>query len=67
MRIELETPSGLVLRTRLTKDEYVRLGLGPDSEVSFQIREYRVLSKDGGNLLPEVATLHAAPTFAEGI
>lgn len=67
MRLELETPSGLVLRTRLTKDEFVRLGLEQDSEISFQIREYRVLSGDGGNLAKEVATLHAIPTFAEGI
>lgn len=67
LRLELETPSGLVLRTRITKDEFVRLGLAQDSEVSFDIREYRVLARDGEHLPPEVSAVHHAPSFAEGI
>ena len=41
LRLELETPSGLVLRTRIVKDEFIRQGLEQGSSVSFQIREYR--------------------------
>jgi sulfate transport system ATP-binding protein len=67
LRLELETSSGLVIRTRITKDEFVRLGLAEDHEVSFQIREYRVLARDGEHLAPEVSSLHHTPTFAEGI
>ncbi len=67
LRLELETPSGLTLRTRITKDEFVRLGLVEDQEISFQIREYRVLARDGFPLAPEVSAVHQAPSFAEGI
>jgi hypothetical protein len=35
--------------------------------VSFQIREYRVLSTGSGNLTPEVAAVHSKANFAEGI
>jgi sulfate/thiosulfate transport system ATP-binding protein len=67
LRLELETASGLTLRTRITKDEYVRQGLAQGQTVSFQIREYRVLSAGGDALAAEVSAVHAAPTFAEGI
>jgi sulfate/thiosulfate transport system ATP-binding protein len=67
LRLELELPSGLVLRTRITKDAFVRLGLAQGDEVSFQIREYRVLARDGDQLAAEVAAVHQAPTFAEHI
>jgi sulfate transport system ATP-binding protein len=67
LRLELETPSGLTLRTRITKDEFVRLGLAEDKEISFQIREYRVLSRDGFSLNPEVSAVHQAPSIGEGI
>lgn len=67
LRLELETPSGLTLRTRITKDEFVRLGLVEDQQISFQIREYRVLARDGFPLAPEVSAVHQAPSFAEGI
>jgi sulfate transport system ATP-binding protein len=67
LRLELETPSGLTLRTRITKDEFVRLGLTEDQEISFQIREYRVLSRDGFTLNPEVSAVHQAPSIGEGI
>jgi len=67
LRLELETPSGLILRTRIVKDEFLRQGLEQGSSVSFQIREYRVLSTGASSLPPEVATVHSAATFAEGI
>ena len=67
MRLELETPSGLVLRTRLSKDEFLRRGLEQGIPVSFQIREYRVLSTGADGLPPEVSTVHSAPHWAEGI
>jgi len=67
LRLELETASGLTLRTRITKDEFVRQGLAQGQSVSFQIREYRVLSVGVEGLSPEVSAIHAAPTFAEGI
>lgn len=67
LRLELETPSGLILRTRITKDEFVRLGLKQDDEVSFQIREYRVLSTGDDSLPPEVSTTHPSPSFDAGI
>lgn len=67
LRLELETASGLTLRTRITKDEYVRLGLSQGQTVSFQIREYRVLSGGDGTFSSEVSTVHGKPTFAEGI
>lgn len=67
LRLELETPSGLILRTRIVKDEFLRQGLEQGSSVSFQIREYRVLSTGTNNLSPEVATVHSAANFAEGI
>jgi homoserine kinase type II len=54
-------------RTRITKDEFVRLGLAEDKEISFQIREYRVLSRDGFDLSPEVSAVHQLPSIAENI
>jgi sulfate/thiosulfate transport system ATP-binding protein len=68
LRLELELPSGLVVRTRITKDEFVRLGLKADDAVSFHIREYRVLARDGEQLQPEVAAVHQLPpSIADGI
>jgi sulfate transport system ATP-binding protein len=56
LRLELETPQGLVLRARMTKEEFARQGLQEDMDVSFQIREYRVLSGADSGLGPEVST-----------
>ncbi|MBI3876422.1 MAG: TOBE domain-containing protein [Verrucomicrobia bacterium] len=68
LRLELELPSGLTLRARMTKEEYAALGLSDGVEVSFQIRQYRVLAREGENLAPEVAVTHEPPpTIAEGI
>jgi sulfate transport system ATP-binding protein len=44
MRLELELPSGLAIRARITREEYSQLGLAVGSQVSFQVREFRVLS-----------------------
>ncbi|MFM8358965.1 MAG: sulfate/molybdate ABC transporter ATP-binding protein [Verrucomicrobiota bacterium] len=66
LRVELELDSGLVIKARLTKEDYARLGLADDVRVSFQIREYRVLSSGTGPLAPEVPT-PAQPPIAEGI
>jgi sulfate/thiosulfate transport system ATP-binding protein len=70
LRLELELPSGLVIRSRMSKEEYARLGLQDDRDVSFQIRAYRILSREGDPLGHEVATTHthiAANTLGEGI
>lgn len=47
LRLELELPSGLTIRSRISKEEYTKLGLADGQKVSFQIRTYRVLSSDG--------------------
>ncbi len=68
LRLELELPSGLILRSRMTKEEYAQLGLKDGQQVSLQIRNYRILSRDGEYLAPEVAaSYHQPPTIAEGI
>lgn len=63
LRLELELPSGLTIRARLTKEEYAQLGLQNGRPVSFQIRHYRLLPSDGGLLPPETAA-EEAPTPA---
>ena len=50
LRVELELPSGLILRSRMTKEEYAQLGLEDGREVSFQIRNYRVLAMESSQL-----------------
>lgn len=68
LRLELETPSGLIVRARLSKEDFTRLGLQEGAPVSFYIREYRVLAREGETLGPEVAALHtAAASIGEGI
>ena len=61
LRLELELPSGLILRARITKEEYSNLRLADDVPVSFQIRHYRVLPSEGTPLGPEIAS--ATPTM----
>lgn len=56
LRVELELQSGLTIRARLTKEEYAQLGLREDLPVSFQIRQYRILSAESGLLSPEITT-----------
>ncbi len=48
LRLELALPSGLVLRSRMSKEEYSRLGLQDDQTVSLQIKTYRILSTHDG-------------------
>ena len=68
LRLELELPSGLVLRSRITKEEYVALGLEDGREVSIQIRKFRILARDTAGLPPEQEVIHQAPpTIAEHI
>lgn len=68
LRVELELPSGLVIRARMSKEEYQLNRLRDGCPVSFQIRQYRVLGSDDDSLQPEVATLHeTAGLMGEGI
>ncbi|PYK01947.1 MAG: Fe3+/spermidine/putrescine ABC transporter ATP-binding protein [Verrucomicrobia bacterium] len=68
LRVELELPSGLLIRARMTKEEYAFQGLADGKDVSFQIRQYRVLAREGEKLAPEVAVTHDVPlTLGEGI
>ncbi len=53
LRVELELPSGLIVRARMTKEEYAQQGLEDGKEVSFQIRQYRVLGGEAAALAPE--------------
>jgi sulfate transport system ATP-binding protein len=68
LRLEMELPSGLILRSRISKEDYARLGLADGRTVSFQIRSYRILSKEDEPLGAEVATAHEVPPhLGEGI
>jgi hypothetical protein len=68
LRVELELPSGLLLRSRMTKEEYAQLGLHDGRAVSFQIRTYRLLAGEDEALGPEVhARYEAPPTIGEHI
>jgi sulfate transport system ATP-binding protein len=68
LRLELVLPSGLVLRSRISKEDYARLGLADGQRVSVQIRNYRILSKEQGALGTEVASSYEIPPmYAEGI
>jgi sulfate transport system ATP-binding protein len=61
LRLELELPSGLLIRSRMTKEEYSQLGLEDGREVSFQIKNYRVLASEDAKLTPEVESRYQAP------
>jgi len=68
LRLELELPSGLILRSRMTKEEYAQLGLEDGREVTVRIRNFRVLASEGSALPPELeASAHRRPTIAEHI
>jgi len=67
LRLELVLPSGLVLRSRISKEDYARMGLADGQKVSVQIRTYRILSKEE-DLGDEVATTYETlPSIGEGI
>lgn len=53
LRVELELPSGLVIRARMSKEDYAHQCLEDGREVSFQIRQYRVLAREQSALPPE--------------
>ena len=61
LRLELELPSGLLLRTRMTKEEYSVQGLEDGREVSFQIRQFRVLARASTPLTPEHEVVYQPP------
>jgi sulfate transport system ATP-binding protein len=44
MRVELELPSGLLVRARMTRERFAELELGEGCAVSFDVRAFRVLS-----------------------
>jgi sulfate transport system ATP-binding protein len=68
LRLELEMGSGLILRARMTKEEYAQQGLEDGKEISFQIRNYRVLAGESAALPPESELdYRAPPTIAENI
>src|SRR5881409_444799 len=68
LRVELELPSGLTLRARIDREEYAQQALEEGKEVSFQIREYRVLARDAGALSPESELgYQPPPAVAENI
>ncbi|HMP81882.1 MAG TPA: ABC transporter ATP-binding protein [Verrucomicrobiota bacterium] len=68
LRLELELPSGLIIRARMTKEEYAQCGLADGREVSFQIKNYRVLASEGMPLSPEMESRHQQPpSFADNI
>jgi len=68
LRVELELPSGLLIRARMSKEEYAHQGLEDGREVSFQIRQFRVLSTESASLPPESdLPYQPAPMIGENI
>jgi sulfate transport system ATP-binding protein len=68
LRLELELPSGLKIRSRMTKEEYSQLQLEDGREISFQIRNFRYLASDASELNPELqTTFEQPPTLGENI
>jgi sulfate transport system ATP-binding protein len=68
LRLELELSNGQTLRCRLTKEEYALQELQDGREVSFLIRQYRVLARQGPPLPPELAlSYEMPPNLGEGI
>ncbi len=68
LRLELELPSGLIVRARMTKEDYAHQGLEDGKEVSFQVRQYRVLSREDAALSPETEARYPSHAgYAENI
>jgi len=59
LRLEMELPSGLIIRSRISKEDYARHGLADGRPVSFQIKSYRVLSKEDEPFGGEVSVAHS--------
>ncbi|MDB6055831.1 MAG: cysA [Verrucomicrobiales bacterium] len=68
LRLELELPSGQILRSRITKEEYAILGLKDGMEISCQIKQFRILSTENATLTAEITPNLPAPLpLGEGI
>jgi sulfate/thiosulfate transport system ATP-binding protein len=68
LRLELELHSGLVIRSRMTKEEYSHLGLTDGQPVSLLIKTYRILQGENESLSPEIeATQERPASIGEGI
>jgi sulfate transport system ATP-binding protein len=68
LRVELELPSGLLIRARMTKEDYARLALHDGLSVSFNISRIRLLAHETSPLGAEVpVTYDMPPTIAEHI
>jgi len=68
LRVELELPSGMTIRARMSKEEYAHQGLEDGKEDSFQISQYRVLAKESSVLPPESELSELPrPSIAENI
>jgi sulfate transport system ATP-binding protein len=69
LRVELELPSGLIIRARMTKEDYANQALHDGREVSFQVRQYRVLAREATALPPETEVVPYAmpPVIGENI
>ncbi len=68
LRLELRLPSGLVLRARMTKEEYSQLGLHDGQPVSLFIKSYRILRGENEPMSAEIEARHElAPVLGEGI
>ncbi len=61
LRVELELPSGLIVRARMSKEDYAQQCLNDGIEVSFQIRQYRVLAREQAALPPESELTYQVP------
>jgi sulfate transport system ATP-binding protein len=67
LRLELETPSGLTIRSRMAKETYTQLGLRDGMEVSFTINSYRILPGENEPLAPEICVTPPSVGMGEGI
>jgi sulfate transport system ATP-binding protein len=61
MRVEIELPSGLIIRARMTKEEYSQLELHEGQNVSILIRSYRILRGEDEPLSPEITAADKGP------
>jgi sulfate/thiosulfate transport system ATP-binding protein len=64
LRLELALDSGFTIRSRISKEEYSRLGLADGQRVSFQIETYRILSKIDDPLAGETAIAYETTSGA---
>ena len=68
LRLELRLRSGVILRARMTKEEYAQLGLHDGMPVSVFIKSYRILRGENEPMSGEIAAKHEfAPAYGEGI